>query len=152
MKKLVTSPGILRVSAVGIVAFKDGKILLVKHEEGSGNINGVYGLPAGHLDKGETLLEAAVREFSEETGLIAKPENFSEFEGNIFYAEILRKNGKIEGFDWTVFIVSEFKGEIRDGDDEVTPQWVSIEELNEIEKEGKLLPNVKEAVMAVKKI
>lgn len=53
------------LSAGGVVA-REGKLLLVK----VCNLKGeeVWTFPKGHLDKGETALEAALREVEEETG------------------------------------------------------------------------------------
>jgi len=52
------------VCAGGVVV-KDGKIVVIKRK------NGVWLMPKGHVDPGETLEEAAVREVREETGLVA---------------------------------------------------------------------------------
>lgn len=52
-----------------IIQRKDGKILLTK----SPKWNGMYVLPGGHIEKGETVFEAAVREGKEETGLELTP-------------------------------------------------------------------------------
>ena len=46
------------------------KILLV--QEKSPKVYGLWNLPAGHVDPGETPVEAAVRETREETGLIVE--------------------------------------------------------------------------------
>lgn len=51
----------------GVVIIKDGKVLLV--QESFERVKGLWNLPAGHVDKGETLEQAAVREAKEETGL-----------------------------------------------------------------------------------
>ena len=51
-------------TTVAAIAERDGRYLLVR-EEIEGEI--VYNQPAGHLDPGETLLEAVVRETLEET-------------------------------------------------------------------------------------
>jgi len=48
---------------------KDNKILLGKRKNVFGD--GHWGLPGGHLEKGETILEAAARELEEETGVKA---------------------------------------------------------------------------------
>jgi len=58
--------------AVGIVAFtKDNKMVLTRqYRHPAGRI--VLDLPGGAVEKGETLLCAARREFEEETGFISK--------------------------------------------------------------------------------
>lgn len=50
---------------VGCVVKRDGKYLLVK-ENPEGKV--VYNVPAGHVDNGEQLEPAAIRETKEETG------------------------------------------------------------------------------------
>ena len=45
---------------------KDNKYLLV--QEGKPNIRGLWNLPAGHVDKGEQIETAAIRDVKEETG------------------------------------------------------------------------------------
>ena len=52
-------------SAGGIVS-RDGKLLLVKVRNLKGEV--VWTFPKGHPEKGETPLEAALREVEEETG------------------------------------------------------------------------------------
>ena len=51
-------------STVATVVEKDGKFLMVEETD---NGRTVFNQPAGHLDEGETLFEAAVRETLEET-------------------------------------------------------------------------------------
>lgn len=55
----------MEICAGGVV-IKDGKIVAIKRK------NGVWLMPKGHVDPGESLEEAAVREVKEETGLTAK--------------------------------------------------------------------------------
>ncbi len=50
---------------VGSVVKKDNKYLLV--QESKGQVFGLWNLPAGHLDVGETLQAGAIREGKEET-------------------------------------------------------------------------------------
>ncbi len=49
-----------------VVRDDDGQVLLVKRED-----NGLWGFPAGTMELNETVRECAIRELSEETGLIA---------------------------------------------------------------------------------
>lgn len=50
----------------GILVFDDDKVLVVFHNLGH------YGFPKGHVEKGETEEETAVREVKEETNCYAK--------------------------------------------------------------------------------
>lgn len=135
-----------RIPTVGIVAIKEGKVVLVKHEEAAAHLTGMYGLPAGRLFVGETELDAAVREFAEETGLAANKKDFSEFPNNYYEASILRKKG-MEDFAWRVFKVSRFSGELKPSE-EVTPEWIEIDKMDDLERKGVLLPNTINAVKA----
>lgn len=56
---------------VAAVVEDDGRYLLV---EETVNGNRVLNQPAGHLDPGESLLDAVVRETREETGLVFHPD------------------------------------------------------------------------------
>ena len=54
---------------VATVILKDNKVLMVKEQKE--DIRGLLNLPAGHLEKGETLIQGAIREVKEETGIDA---------------------------------------------------------------------------------
>lgn len=54
-----------KVSAGGIIRNPHGEIALVK------NGDAFWGFPKGHVDPGEDMLTAALREITEETGLVA---------------------------------------------------------------------------------
>jgi ADP-ribose pyrophosphatase YjhB (NUDIX family) len=54
----------------GVVVFQEGKYLLVQEKKAS--VYGLWNIPAGHVDSGETVEEAALREGKEETGYTLK--------------------------------------------------------------------------------
>ncbi|MGE0676890.1 NUDIX hydrolase [Pseudolabrys sp.] len=57
--------------AVSAAIFRDGKVLIVQRARSPGR--GIYTLPGGGVELGETLEQAAVREVLEETGLTIAP-------------------------------------------------------------------------------
>ena len=62
---------------VGAVAVHDGAVLLVRR--GKGPAAGEWSVPGGHVEMGETLHEAIVREVLEETGLEVVVDRFLGF-------------------------------------------------------------------------
>jgi 8-oxo-dGTP pyrophosphatase MutT (NUDIX family) len=60
--------------AVHVFLVRQGKILLMRRA-GSGYGDGRLGLPAGHVDLGETPTACAVREIAEELGIVLNPED-----------------------------------------------------------------------------
>lgn len=54
------------LGAGGVVLNKAGEVLLIRDRQG------YWVFPKGHLDPGETLQQAAVREVAEETGIVAQ--------------------------------------------------------------------------------
>jgi 8-oxo-dGTP diphosphatase len=58
---------------VGVIAVvRRGNQLLLAQRSKGGYI-GKWGFPGGHLERGETVVEAAMRELAEETGVTAEP-------------------------------------------------------------------------------
>ncbi|MBN2387486.1 MAG: NUDIX domain-containing protein [Anaerolineales bacterium] len=57
---------------VHLLFFREGKVLLARRHN-TGYMDGHYSVPAGHLDGGETVTQAALREAREEIGLDLDP-------------------------------------------------------------------------------
>ncbi|HWX88205.1 MAG TPA: NUDIX hydrolase [Solirubrobacteraceae bacterium] len=63
--------GAREVSAGGVVVH-EGKVLVIVPTRRAADGSHVLGLPKGHLDAGETIVQAATREVREETGVTAE--------------------------------------------------------------------------------
>jgi 8-oxo-dGTP diphosphatase len=133
------------IKSVGIVAIKNGQVLLVRHEEAAAHFTGALGQPAGRIEPGETAKEAALREFQEETGLVANPNEFVELPTN-YEATIEGKTGP-RHFYHRVFLAKQFTGNLI-ADEKTTPLWVDIEDLKNLT----LLPNVEGSTLEALKI
>jgi ADP-ribose pyrophosphatase YjhB (NUDIX family) len=82
-----------------IVVNPEGKILVGRDAE-----TGEFSTPGGHVEPGESFEDAAGRELAEETGISPKQtEHFM--------------SGKWNGNDNQVFVVSSYKGRLRDTDE-----------------------------------
>lgn len=62
----------------GIAIVYDNKILLV-HPTNSSWVKPTLGIPKGRIDGNEDLLEAAIRETSEETGILINPSQLDKY-------------------------------------------------------------------------
>lgn len=126
------------IPTVAVLIIKDKSVLLVQHGEGASHITGIFGLPGGRVDLGESEKEAATRELAEETGLVAK--NLQEFPNNTYIATIQRKNG-VGRFSWKVFLCSEYSGTLKNSS-ETVPTWIEISKVSTY----KLLPNTEKVI------
>ena len=114
--------------AVGAVVFKDNKVLLVKR--GQSPAKGMWAIPGGSVELGETLKQAAEREILEETGLVIKAGE------PIFSFEVIRYDGRdrVKFHYYIVDLEGEYvHGNIQPGDDAIKVRWISEEDLNSIE-------------------
>ena len=97
---------------------RDGQILLIRKKRGlgAGKING----PGGRLEKGETAIEAAVRETQEEIGVT--PSGLEQV-GELFFQFV-------DGYKLhvTVFAADDCSGELTETN-EATPVWTEISKI-----------------------
>jgi len=97
---------------------KDGKALLINKKQGMGT--GLVNGPGGHIELEETAIEAAYREFTEETGLVTK---------DLDYRGVLKfqfKDGvSMIGY---VYFGTEAEGTLKSSE-ETTPFWCDVKDL-----------------------
>ena len=68
--------GLKKTKKTAAIAVRDGnKVLLLRRGASAPWMPGKWNLPGGHIDSGETGIEAAVRELREETNMIVHPED-----------------------------------------------------------------------------
>jgi ADP-ribose pyrophosphatase len=113
--------------AVGAVVFKDNKVLLVKR--GNPPAQGVWAIPGGSVELGETLKTAAEREVFEETGIVITAGE------PVFSFESIHRDDKDQvRFHYYIVDVaaSYISGEPIAGDDALDVGWISKEELGRL--------------------
>lgn len=74
--------------AVSAAIIRDGRVLIIRRA--SGIATGIYTLPGGVVEAGETLAQAAIREVREETAIEIEPIALAGFRETILHD----KNGK----------------------------------------------------------
>jgi 8-oxo-dGTP pyrophosphatase MutT (NUDIX family) len=84
----------------------------------------VVALPKGHIDPGESALQAATREVREETGIVAEP--VTELgETRYWY----RRDGQTIPKSVSFYLFTYIEGDTADHDDEVEEaRWVSLQD------------------------
>lgn len=112
-----------RVEAcIGAVAVLDDHLLLVRR--GRGVAAGLWSLPGGRIEVGETLAEAVVREVMEETGLHGTCGAF------IGHTELIGEGHHFVVLDFAVTILDD--GEPVGGDDAIEARWVPRAEVSDL--------------------
>ena len=110
-------------SAGGVVVRGDQVVTIVPTRRAADGSR-VLALPKGHVDPGESTIEAAKREVREETGIVA--EVVCELgESRYWY----RREGRTVGKTVAFFLFNHVDGDTADHDDEVEEvRWMSLEE------------------------
>ncbi|MET7993143.1 NUDIX domain-containing protein [Amycolatopsis sp. NPDC005232] len=115
----------IRVPCVGGIVFDDqGRLLLIQRGHDPGK--GLWSLPGGRVEQGETDTEAVVRELREETGLDVTP--------HTFVGMVARGPYDIRDYECTVAA-----GTLTAGDDADDARWVDSAELVELDASGLLV-------------
>ncbi|MDX6564884.1 MAG: hypothetical protein QOE10_546 [Gaiellales bacterium] len=113
-----------REFSAGGVVVRERQVVVIVPTRRAADGSRVLALPKGHVDPGETPIEAAEREVREETGILARA--VTELgESRYWY----RRNGRTIGKRVSFFLFEFLSGDIADHDDEVEEvRWISLEE------------------------
>lgn len=121
------------ILAVSVAVWSEAQILLV--QRGRAPNKGLWALPGGKVEFGETLAGAAIREMREETGVEIIPKNL------FFIQDILT-----EGLHYSLHCVAAIAsgGSLAAADDAADANWVTEVELSQMETE--LVPDLRSTV------
>lgn len=111
------------LGAIAVVLHKD-HVLLAQRGKSPGK--GLWGYPGGHVEWGETALEAAARELHEETGIVAKPE------GYLTNIDVLQRS--VDGTAQVHYLLAAVRctyisGMARAADDVTAVRWVRFSDV-----------------------
>ena len=104
---------------VGAIAVQGGRLLLVRR--GRGPAAGVWSVPGGRVEAGETLAEAVLRELAEETGLEGMCDEL------VGWVERMGPDHHFVILDFAVTVLEP--REPRAGDDAAEAEWVPLDEV-----------------------
>jgi 8-oxo-dGTP diphosphatase len=112
---------------VGAVVLKEGRVLLVRR--GVAPACGLWAIPGGALELGETLREAAEREILEETGITIRAGE------PVFTCDVCQRDddGRVRFHYVIVDLAADYvSGEVLGADDALEARWVAPEEVENL--------------------
>jgi ADP-ribose pyrophosphatase len=113
--------------AVGAIVIRDNKVLLVKRKRPPGK--GLWAIPGGRVELGETLQEAAEREVKEETGVTVRAGN------PVYTFDLIEQDdaGRIRYHYVIVDLMADYVGgKPSPSDDACEARWVTSKELQDL--------------------
>ena len=114
------------VAAVSAIIVQNEKVLLVKRKYPPGQ--GKWGLPGGHVEYGETLTEAVIREIKEETNYEIETVRY------LFPCTVIRKrspeDNKPPKYHYIIHVFEGkiVKGELKASTDAEEAAWIDLED------------------------
>jgi ADP-ribose pyrophosphatase YjhB (NUDIX family) len=118
-----------------IVHDAEGRLLLIKRGHAPGA--GLWSLPGGRVEPGETDIQAVTRELLEETGLSVRPGSL------VGRVERAAPAGVYEIFDYAAVVTG---GTLRAGDDAASAAWVDRAEFAGLVERGELVAQLAETL------
>ena len=126
------------VLVCGGIIEKDGKLLLV--QEGKQVARGLWNLPGGKLEPGESIIEGALREIKEETGFAVK------LDGLVGVYQINYKNDNLPRFHFR-FKASIISGKLKIQEGEILDaKWFTPKEILAMDETKLRSPVIKACV------
>lgn len=114
------------VPATISVVLRDGEVLLVRRANPPDA--GRWGFPGGKIERGETILAAAVRELLEETAVVAEAKYAFTAVDAFDYAD----DGELRQHFTLIAVLCDWKsGEPVAGDDALEARWFALKDLDQ---------------------
>ena len=111
-------------SANVVVEDDAGRILLIQRSD-----NGNWALPGGAMDIGETIVEAAIREVREETGITCAVTGLVGIYSNPKHVLEYTNDGEVRQEFSIVFLAKAVEGTPTPSSESTSVKWVSVEEV-----------------------
>jgi len=105
------------------VLLKDGKVLLLQKPR-----RGWWVAPGGKMEQGESIREACIREYREETGIYLKNPSLK----GVFTILIKEDNRIVSEWMMFTFFANEYEGSNVSSSEEGMLQWHSVEKIHEL--------------------
>jgi len=118
--------GCVPIPAVSAVIVKNGRILLVKR--GREPNKGLWSLPGGSIELGETVREALAREVLEETSLVVEVGDVASVH------HVISRDGDRIAFHYVIvsFFARAVGGTLKPSSDAAEARWVPLGEINDL--------------------
>lgn len=99
-------------NAASVAILREGKVLLIKRAYAP--YQHLWTLPGGRIEPGETIEQCAIREISEEVGLLIRNPR----------PVLVQSLGKDGTFRLQVFVTRDFSGQLRPSDEVADHKWM----------------------------
>lgn len=111
---------------VGVIAVVRRGAQLLLAQRSRGKYVGQWGFPGGHVECGETIVEAGMRELQEETGVSAEPR------GVLTHLDVIehKPDGSVLFHYVLLAVLADWRaGEAVAADDAAAVRWLTLEEM-----------------------